>query len=132
MNTAPNKNNQNDMHEGTDFTVRRTRSTNVIAAVLCIMLAVALWLVVMQLEQTDTVTLTLKGAPDAYACVLSDTMIDVKGTTLTLKRLETVEVVCPAWIKEPGTYYLSPADIRLPEGVTLAEEFLLTVTVVAK
>ena len=132
MNTAPNKNNQNDMHEGTDFTVRRTRSTNVIAAVLCIMLAVALWLVVMQLEQTDTVALSLKGAPDAYTCVLSDTMIDVKGKTLALKGIDVIEVACPAWISAPGTYSLTAADLKLPEGVVLAEELVLTVTVSAK
>ncbi len=132
MNITSNKHKGRDVHEDTDFTVRRSRSSNVIAAVLCILLAVVVWLVVMQLEQTDTVSLSLKGVPDGYVCVLSDTMIDVRGTALTLKNVDTIEVVYPKWIRSPGTYYLTATDLSLPEGVTLAEELVLTVTMVAK
>ena len=132
MNIGSGENKQINVREDTNFTVRRTRSSGVIAAVLCLLLAVIVWLVVMQLEQTDTVGLSLKNAPDAYTCVLSDTMVDVRGTALALKALDTVEVVFPAWISAPGTYTLTAKDLDLPEGVVLAEELLLTVTVSEK
>lgn len=131
MNLASNKHKQRDMHEDTDFTVQRSRSVKIIAAVLCILLAVLVWLVVIQLEQTDTFKLSLKGAPHQYICVLSDTMIDVKGTALVLKEIDTIEVICPT-IDAPGTYQLTASDLQLPEGVTLAEELVLTLTVIAK
>lgn len=131
MNPASNKNKQRDMHEDTDFTVQRSRSVRMIAAVLCILLAVLVWLVVIQLEQTDTFKLSLTGAPHQYICVLSDTMIDVRGTALVLKEVDTIEVICPA-IEAPGTYLLTASDLKLPEGVTLAEELVLTLTVIAK
>lgn len=132
MNLVSNKNKQRDMHEDTDFTVQRSRSSKIIAAVLCILLAVLVWLVVIQLEQTDTFKLSLNGAPEQYICVLSDTMIDVKGTALALREIDTIQVTCPKMINAPGTYQLTVGDLHLPEGVTLAEELVLTLTVLPK
>lgn len=133
MSVLPNESKHASTHdEDTDFTVRRSHASRVIAALLCILLAVAVWLVVIQLEHTDTVKLSLKGAPEQYACVLSDTMIDVKGTVLDLKKIDAIEVICPAYINAPGTYLLTVSDLQLPDGVTLAEELVITLTVIAK
>ncbi len=115
-----------------EYAVRRSRLSLVVAAVVCLMLAVVVWLFVMNVEDTAYVPLEIKGGTADCTYVLSDTELQVNGTVLFLKKAECIEVIVPEGCDLPGTYTLTLANLVLPEGVSLTEVPNLTLTIEQK
>ncbi len=129
----------NRKHENADLGIEngehaahRSRLSLVIAAVVCLLLAVVVWLFVMNVEDTAYVPLVIKGGAANCTYVLSDAELEVSGTVLFLKRADCIEVIVPETCGTPGTYNLTLANLVLPEGVSLTEVPNLTLTVEEK
>jgi hypothetical protein len=105
---------------------RSLRST-VIAVLLCALLAVAVWLCVMNLSDTDYVALEVEAPRDGYTYELSAHGVEVTGAVYALKDLDRIGVIVPGHV--PGIYTLTQEDLVLPEGVHLSGELYLTLTV---
>ena len=118
--------------DNSEYTVHRSRLSLVVAAALCLLLSVIVWLFVMNVEDTAYVSLELKGGAECCVYVLSDTQLEVRGTVLFLKKADVIEVIVPDTMCEPGTYSLSLENLVLPEGVSLTEIPNLTLTVEGK
>ena len=102
----------------------------IIAAAVCILLALVIWIGVMNTQDTDYIPIRVEG-PEGYTYTLSVDGATVQGKVLTLKTLDEIVVTIPAGIGlADGTYYFPAEMLELPVGVTLAEEWdvLLTVT----
>ena len=131
MNLLPNKKMAKDTETG-EYALPRNRRANVIAAIVCLLLALAVWVLVMNAEDSNYVPVTLRDAPEGYECVLSDSVIEVQGSVHYLKMADAVEVIFPEDITGPGTYQLELEDLVLPEGVSLKGGMNLTLTVTRK
>ncbi len=118
--------------DNSEYTVRRSRLSLVVAAVLCLLLSVIVWLFVMNVEDTAYVSLELKGGAQGCIYALSDAQLEVSGTVLFLKKADVIEVIVPDTMCTPGTYVLSLENLVLPEGVSLTEIPNLTLTVEGK
>ena len=121
-----------DTQETGEYSLHRNRRANVVAAVVCVLLAFVVWMLVMNVEDSNYVPVTLTGAPEGYHCVLSDTVIEVRGSVRHLKNAEQVQVMFPEDITTPGTYHIELEDLVLPEGVSLKGGVELTLTVERK
>ena len=95
------------------------------ALLCCLILAVAVWVCVM--NATDTDYIALEVTCDAVSCVLSADSVQVQGRVYDLKDLSVirVDVSCLA----PGTYALTEQYLDLPDGVHLAGNTYVTLTV---
>ncbi len=102
---------------------------SLVALLLCAALALLVWLCVMNTTHTDYVALTLTGGVENVEYTLSTERMLVEGTVSALKGLEEVEVNVPQYASAPGVYYLTEADLDLPEGVYPAGDFRLVLTV---
>ncbi|MBQ9778423.1 MAG: hypothetical protein IJW22_05805 [Clostridia bacterium] len=102
---------------------------NLIAAIVCILLAAVVWFGVMNTEDTDYLTLQVMVPQEGYTYTLSTGVLQVSGKVAVLKNVETIGVIIPG--HEPGVYYLTPEDLVLPDGVKLVSELYLTLTVAA-
>lgn len=118
--------------ENGEYAVRRSRLSLVIAAVVCLLLAVVTWLWVMNVEDTAYLPLTVVGTSEGYTYVLSDNEIQVKGSVLSLRKANEIRVLVSSEITAPGTYAISLNELILPEGISLAELTDLTLTVEAE
>ena len=128
----------NRKHENTElgidngeYAVRRSRFSLVVAAVVCLLLAVVAWLMVMNVKDTKNLPLEVVGAQAGYTYVLSDVELEVSGAVVFLKAAERIEVIVPEQATAPGTYVVSLEDLVLPEGVSLSELTGITLTVSA-
>ncbi len=112
-----------------EYAVKRPRHSG-LAAIICLILAVAIWTMVMHADDTTYVPLEVC-AEDAVAwdCVLSDSTIEIKGKILVLKRAGSVMVDLPDDIVKPGTYALTVENLIFPEGVSPAQVQVLELTV---
>lgn len=119
---------ENDRLETGEYAVHRSRRSNIIAAVICLVLAFCVWLVVMNAQDTAYLPVQLGEGSDT-ACVLSATSLEVKGTVTAIKRADRIIVVLPDTITEPGTYVLTEQNLLFPDGVRPVEDVYLTVTV---
>lgn len=124
------KQNQNIAEENGESLVHRSRRGNVIAAILCVLFAVAIWAVVMNAEDSTDVELQLPLPAAGYTYTLSDDSIDIKGKIMDIKRVDAIRIVVPKEFQVEGTHTLSLEHLILPEGVspTTAVEITLTVT----
>ena len=120
-----------DAYNG-EYTVRRSRLSLVVAAVCCLILAVLVWLFVMNAGDTKRLPLVLVGGADEYVYTLSDAELEVSGAVLFLKKAEKIEVVVPEEATQPGTYAIALDKLVLPEGVSLSELTGITLTVTKK
>ena len=118
--------------DNSEYTVHRSRLSLIVAAALCLLLSVIVWLFVMNVEDTAYVSLELKGGTEGCVYALSDTQLEVSGTVLFLKKADVIAVIVPDTVCEPGTYQLSLEDLVLPEGVSLTEIPNLTLTIERK
>lgn len=118
--------------DNSEYTVRRSRLSLLVAAVACLLLSVIVWLFVMNAESTAYVSLELKGGAEGCEYTLSDIELEVSGTVLFLKKAEVIEVIVSEEMNSPGTYTLSLANLVLPEGVALTEIPNLTLTVTSQ
>ncbi|MBE6554940.1 MAG: hypothetical protein E7663_01715 [Ruminococcaceae bacterium] len=115
--------------ESGEYAVHRNRRNDIIAAVVCLFLAFLVWLFVMNTEDTAFVALEITDPASGYTFVLSDSMIEVKGSVLSLKRADRVEIVLPPEAVTEGTYRIELEDLVLPAGTTPAGALELIVTV---
>lgn len=111
---------------------QRNIRANVIAAVICLLLAVAVWMVIMGRNDSDYVRLELRGGSEEFHYELSATVLEVEGKVADLRHAEIVRVYVPKTITGPGEYYITSADMILPKGVAPAGDFSLTLKVTAK
>ena len=118
--------------EVNEYMPHRRSVSAIVAAVACLLLALLIWLFVMNTNDTAYVSLEITGGTEAYTYVLSDTELEVGGAVHFLKGAKTIGVIVPDTATESGTYALQLADLVLPEGVALAEELHLTLTVTKK
>lgn len=124
----------NNVDEPTDEGQVKPRQwrANLIAAVLCLLLAVAVWVVIMGRTDSDYLRLELRGGDDAFKYELSASVLEVEGKVADLRHADAIQVYVPKSITEPGEYKLKGADVVLPDGVALTGELSLTLKVTAK
>lgn len=128
----------NRKHENTElgidngeYAVYRSRFSLVVAAAVCLLLAVVAWLMVMNVKDTKNLPLEVVGEQSGYTYVLSDAELEVSGAVVFLKAAERIEVIVPEQATAPGTYMIALEDLVLPEGVSLSELTGITLTVSA-
>ena len=115
-----------------EYAVRRSRLSLVIAAVVCLLLAVVVWLAVMNVKDTKHLPLTLVGGDSEYTYVLSDAELEVSGSVVFLKMAEEIKVIVPEDANSPGTYIIPLETLVMPQGVSLSELTGITLTVTGK
>ncbi len=118
--------------ENGEYAVRRSRLSLVVAAVVCLLLAVVVWLVVMNVEDSKRLPLVLVGGESQYVYALSDAELEVSGAVVFLKKAEEIRVIVPEEANTPGTYVIALEKLVLPEGVSLSELTGITLTVSGK
>ena len=106
--------------------------TNLFAAVICLVLAVAVWVVIMGRPDSDYLRLELRGGNDAFEYELSASVLEVEGKVSDLRHAAAIQVYVPKEITEPGEYKLDGTDLVLPNGVALTGELSLTLKVKTK
>ena len=123
-----------DIEQGNgEYAVRRSRRSNIVAIVICLLLALLVWILVMNAEDTARVSLALD-APEGseYTYELSVDEIEIKGSVAVLKDIEEIVIVPSEEMNKPGVHYVSIDNFELPEGVTLAGMPELTIIVKEK
>ena len=111
-----------DIEQGNgEYAVRRSRRSNIVAIVICLLLALFVWILVMNAEDTARVSLVLD-APEGSECTyeISADEIEIKGSVAALKGVEKIVIVPSKEMNTPGVYYVSIDNFELPEGVALA------------
>lgn len=109
------------------YAVKRSLRTDVIAAVICFLLAFLVWFVVMHLQDTDYLAVDTAGLPEGYT--ISVTELEVKGTVAALRNAGKIEIQgIPAGLAA-GTYTLYDSVFVLPEGLELGDAPTVTLTV---
>lgn len=129
MNRKNQSFNETEVQNG-EYAVRRSRRFDVIALVVCLLLAFIVWIVVMGNDDTDHIALSVVDPADAYVYTLSDVNVEVKGTVAALRHTKEIGVLVEG--KTPGVYQLTEQDLDLPDGIHLTEPLALTLTVKAK
>ena len=124
---------QNDIEQqkNGEYAVRHSRIATVIAAVVCVLLAVFVWAVIMGTTDSDYVPVELTNTNDAYTYTVSVDLIEVTGTVGALRHADHVAIRVPDSAVS-GVYHLTVDDLVLPEGIGLANEVDITLTVRAK
>ena len=117
-----------------EYVVLRNYHHSMIALAVCFVLAVMLWMVSMNAEDTRRYRLHLDATgADNYTYTLSLDEVEVKGRISALKDMSVVHVNIPmlALVTE-GTYVVPAEYVELPDGVRLTEDVELTITVTPK
>lgn len=119
--------------ENGGYAIRNSRKRDIVAAIVCLVLALVVWLFVMNGDDTADVALKLEGGDAAYTYTLSQESLEVAGRVVAIKgaREEGITVKIPD-TAAPGTYQITPEDLVLPEGVALTTLPELTLTVTAQ
>ncbi|MBE6595683.1 MAG: hypothetical protein E7644_07790 [Ruminococcaceae bacterium] len=126
------KQNQNIEQENGEYAVRRSVKGNIVAAVICLLLAVVVWAVVMNAEDSVEVELQLPQPADGYTYTLSVDGIEIKGKMMNVKRVDAIEIAVPEEFRVAGTHTLTLEHLVLPEGVAPAAAVEITLTVTEK
>lgn len=98
-----------------------------LVALVCVVLAFLVWLCVMNVRDTEHVVLEIKEQRDGYVYELSSGTIEIEGNLVALKRVDAIEVLLPS--SEAGTYVITEEFLVVPDGISLAGNTRLTVTV---
>ena len=124
---------QNDIEKqkSGEYAVHRSYRSNIIGAVICLLLAFVVWLLVMSSEDSDYVATRVLEPQAGYTYTLSAVHLEVEGTVADLRHADYIGVRLPEGVK-PGVYELTEADLVLPEGVHLALPLSMTLTVEAE
>ena len=115
-----------DKENNGEYIVHRSRTANIIAAVICVLLAVLLWCAVMNIQNTKRIPLTVTGN-EQYTYSLSATTVSVSGTRAALRGVS--EIAVNAENLGEGEYEISTKELKLPAGVRVSSstKFVLTV-----
>ena len=122
--------NQNELQQG-EYVVRRSRRSTIIALCVCVLLALVVWVAVMNAQDTDQIAIELLATSNEYSYTLSDAHIEVEGTVAVLRHVKVIEISVSDY-DEPGVYTLTEDQLELPEGVSLTKPLTLTITVAEK
>ena len=114
-----------------EYVVRHSFLANVIALVLCVAIALVLWVVVMNTADSDQICTEVLNPNDTYEYVLSLDHLEVEGTVAALRLVRTIGVKVPQGAV-PGVYALTEEDLVIPAGVQLTKPLSMTLTVKAK
>ena len=119
--------------QGGEYTVKNSYLSTVIAAVICLLLALAVWIIVMSRPNSDYLSVYVVDQQEGYTYAISADMIKVEGKVSDLRHAEVIGVRLPEH-SGAGEYKLSDGqlELELPDGVQLAVDIDLTVTVTAK
>ena len=122
-----------EQQNGGEYTVKSSYRANIIAAVICLLLAFIIWIIVMGRTDSDFVCVRVVNGQDGYTYALSADMVKVEGKVSDLRHAEEIGVRLPENAGE-GEYKLSDGqlELELPAGVQLSVDIELTVTVKAK
>ena len=115
-----------------EYVVRRSRLSDVVAAIVCVVLALAIWVAVMNTPDTDHIATAVIAASDEYTYTLSEAHLEVEGTVANLRRTKTIGIRVPQDIELGVPYALTEADLVIPKGVRLVGALELTLTVKQK
>lgn len=124
--------NDGEVAEGAQQPKHRNVRAHIVALVICLLLAVAVWIVVMGRTDSDYLRLELRGGEDDMNYELSASALEVEGKVADLRHANVIRVYVPQSIDEPGEYRLQWSDLILPDGVVLTGELSLTLKVTAK
>ncbi len=109
----------------------------ILAATICILLALVVWIGVMNTQDTDYIPVRVV-APEGYVCTLSVDGVEVEGKVSDLRDLNELVI---SLSEEDALYVLgafggvasvNEALLRLPDGVCVTREFSAVLTVKAK
>ena len=114
-----------------EYVVRRSRLSDIIAVIVPVALALIVWVVVMNTEDSDQVFLKVIDPTAGYTYELSVEHVEIEGTVAALRTAKFVGVRLPENIG-PGEYEIDEEELILPRGVRLTEPIRLSVTVKAK
>lgn len=102
-----------------------------LVAIVCVLLAFLVWLCVMNVRDTEFVTLKVKDQLADYTYEISVNSIEIEGRLATLRNVDALQIALPTHTE--GTHTIGEEYIVLPEGVSLAGGARsITVTVRAK
>ena len=128
MNTKENQ--TAELEHGEQYAVPHTGfHVNLIAALVCLALAVVVWLGVMNTEDTDYLTLQVLQPQAGCEYTLSAESLQVRGRVSVLKKTQIIGVEVSEY--SVGTHYLTAADLILPQGVEVTGNVKLVLTVSA-
>ena len=112
----------------------------IVAAVICLLLALVVWVGVMNTQDTDYIPVRIEG-PEGYECTLSVDGVEVEGKVSQLRCLDEIVVKLTDSDIEEFRYYdydgdgnnnVNEALLQLPDGVYTTREFSAVLTVKAK
>ncbi len=104
--------------------------TNVLAALVCLLIAVLVWVSVMNSQDTDYVPLRIENPQSNVTYEFSADNLQVQGKVAALRHLSVIGITVPEGLPN-GTYLLTESDLELPDGVHPVGELRLTLTVVS-
>ena len=112
---------------------RRRVYGSILVIILCLVLALVVWVGVMNTQDTDYIPVRLVG-PEGYRCHVSVDGVEVKGRVSDLRNLdeivieldeqEALRILFPGGGKADAEDYL-----KLPDGVTIAGDLNAVITV---
>lgn len=121
---------ETEQQQNGQYAVAHNRKADIIAAVVCLLLAVLVWLVFMNRTETDYVELVVAEPAEGYRYELSVTQIEIEGGVTDLRNVTEIKVKLPAVAAATeGVYQLDESALMLPDGVVFAKSLNLTVTV---
>ena len=114
-----------------EYAMGHSRTATVIAAVVCVLLALVVWVVIMGTEDSDYVAVRMLNVKDEYTYTVSVDFLEVEGTVGALRHAGYIGVRIPE-DAVAGVYQLTVDDLVLPDGVHLTAEPDITLTVRSK
>ena len=123
---------QNDTEQQNgQYAVHRSRRSTIIAASVCLLLALIVWVVIMGSGDSDYVSVRVLDPAEEFTYTLSVDLLEVEGTVGALRHADYIGVRVPQNAVS-GVYHLTVDDLVLPDGVHLTAEPEITLTVRAK
>ena len=120
MNRNPEVETQNEGRQDGEYVVRLSRLSDIIAILVCAVLAVIVWVAVMNATDTDYLKLEILAPDTSMEYTLSETHLEVEGTVAVLRDADSIGISIAAYDK-PGEYVINPEQLQLPDGVTLVD-----------
>lgn len=114
-----------------EYAVHRNRRSNIIAAVVCLLIALVVWVVIMGSGDSDYIATRVLDPKEEYTYTLSVDFLEVEGTVGNLRHADHIGVRVPEGAV-PGVYHLTVDDLVLPDGVHLTADPDITLTIRSK
>ena len=109
----------------------------ILAAVLCPLLALVVWVGVMNTQDTDYIPVRVVG-PEGYTCELSVDGVEVEGKVYALRDLDEIVITVSAsdaqyvTVALGGAASVNEAFLRLPDGVSTIRDWTAVLNVRAQ